>query len=83
MCPKNDIITRRSFKNYVQDAFLPEHSLRASSLIWASEVSLARTREAAPRGFAARSTVICHALTVNNISVRSVCPCSGKSKTGK
>ena len=24
--PKNDIITRRSFKNYDQDAFLPEHS---------------------------------------------------------
>ena len=43
--PKNDIITRRSFKNYDQDAFLPEHSLRASSPIWASEVSLARTRE--------------------------------------
>ena len=38
-------------------------SLRASSLIWASEASLARTRErgafySAPRGFAARSRVL-------------------------
>ena len=35
-------------------------SLRASSPIWASEASLARTRErgAAPRGFAARSRIL-------------------------
>ena len=36
-----------------------EGSLRASSPIWVSEVSLARTRErGAPRGFAARSRVL-------------------------
>ena len=34
-------------------------SLQASSPIWASEVSLARTRQrGAPRGFAARSRVL-------------------------
>ena len=38
--------------------FSDTNSLRASSPIWVSEVSLARTREPAPRGFPARSRVL-------------------------
>ena len=64
---------RKGKKELTEEKHLgARNSLRASSPIWASEASLARTRERgaegpAPRGFAARSRVLARLVSLAQI----------------
>ena len=61
---------RYSLLEFNSSITLPTFSLRASSPIWASEASLARTRERGaeePRGFAARSRVFARLVSLAKI----------------